>query len=213
MARNQKGAPPPTNQDSQEEMTVMFVRLKGTSASLQKGFEAFKSAFENSYSPVEPQRRLSSGGTKSPLPPAEEEINGDIDEEQEDSDVIDGVVSQPTTSAKTSAPRKPKFLEDFDLNAGDVNWKDFANSRSPNENEKYLLASIWLTEKANVPEFTVPHVFTCFRAMKWNELADFSQPMRSMKSKSSYFSTPSGRKWKLTQPGIDAARSIATTAS
>lgn len=69
------------------------------------------------------------------------------------------------------------------------------------ENEKYLLAALWITEKANLPNFTVSHVFTCFRAMKWNEQVDFSQPLRQMKSKDR-------KTWKLTQPGLDAARAV-----
>jgi hypothetical protein len=140
------------------------------------------------------------------LPDAED---GEVEEDADEADVVEAVSTAPAAAPRTPAQRKPKFLIDFNLNSGDKSWRDYATSKTPKtENEKYLLASLWITEKANVPDFTVSHVFTCFRAMKWSEQVDFSQPLRQMKSKDSYFSHPSRKTWKLTQPGLDAARAV-----
>ncbi len=100
-------------------------------------------------------------------------------------------------------------MDDFDLNLSDAPWKQYAEERKPDSDNKcYLVAALWLTENASLPEFTARHVFTLFRAMKWNEQSDFVQPIRKMKQKNSYFTNPSAKTWKLTGPGRDAARAV-----
>jgi hypothetical protein len=212
MARTAKVSASSVGQESLEEMTVVILRLKGGGDTLKKGFDALTSAFSTLGPPPQIIRHANGalpkqlGGPK--LPPPEERIDEHADEPN---DLEIGAVSTPThTPARTAAqPRKPKFLTDFNLDLGDVNWKDFATARAPkSDNEKYLLAALWITEKAKVPEFSVNHVFTCFRGMKWKEQVDFSQPIRYMKSKNSFFSHPSPKTWKLTQPGLHAARAV-----
>lgn len=214
MVRTAKGATSKADPEPQEEMTVVVLRLKGGGDTLKKGFDALSSAF-NSLGSTTPIAKHVNGSLPKQLngvvAPIQED---DFDEEPEESGVIDAGPNAPSAPTRTVAQRKPKFLTDFDLTSGDMSWKDFANARAPKtENEKYLLAALWITEKANVSDFTVSHVFTCFRALKWNEQADFSQPLRQMKSKDSYFSHPSRKTWKLTQPGVDAARAVKDAAT
>jgi hypothetical protein len=210
MARSTRGAVPPVGQEQQEEMTVVVLRLKGGGDTLKKGFDALTAAF-NSLGPAPQVVKHVNGGTPRQLngavvPNTEDE---ETEEVADEATVIEATPPTPASTPRTPAQRKPKFLTDFDLNSGDKSWRDFATSKNPKtENEKYLLAALWITEKANVTDFTVSHVFTCFRAMKWPEQVDFSQPMRQMKSKDSYFSHPSRKTWKLTQPGLDAARAV-----
>jgi hypothetical protein len=59
-----------------------------------------------------------------------------------------------------------------------------------------------------VDSFNANHLFTCFRAMEWKEQVDITQPMRFMKSKKSYFETPSRGTWRLTQIGLQAAEKV-----
>jgi hypothetical protein len=211
------GNPRALPEEPQEEMTVVIFKLKGQGSTLQKGFDAINTAFASfgaALPTAPPARRIATGA-------ASEDSGGahinDVDEITEADpeglgEIIDAPTKQPATKTQKSAPRpKPKFLPDFDLNLSGKPWKAFASERGPKtDNEKYLLASLWITENAGLPEFTIPHVFTCFRAMQWTEQADFSQPMRAMKTKKSYFTTTESKKWKLTGPGIEAARGIKT---
>jgi hypothetical protein len=161
-------------------MTVVVLRLKGAGDTLKKGFDALTAAF-NSLGPA-PQvikhvngsspKQLNGGSSSQEV--AEEYIeDDDVDEELESAPVA--APAKPTPSQRS----KPKFLNDFDLSVSDEPWTEFANASSPKtENEKYLVASLWITENAGIAEFGITHVFTCFRAMKWKEQTDFSQPMR-----------------------------------
>jgi hypothetical protein len=214
MARK-TGSPQALLEESQEEMTVVIFKLKGQSATLQKGFDAINTAFASfgvALPAVTPARRISTGAVVKDAGGAKvdevDDTNGT--DPEADGEIIDAPVKQTATRPQKAAPRsKPKFLPDLDLNLSNKPWKEFATERAPKtDNDKYLLASLWITENAGVPEFTVPHIFTCFRAMQWPEQADFSQPMRMMKSKKSYYTSTESKKWKLTGPGVEAARAI-----
>jgi hypothetical protein len=90
-----------------------------------------------------------------------------------------------------------------------VPWKEFAATKNPKtDTECYLVAAQWITEQAKMENFIMNNIFSCFRAMKWNEQKDFSQPMRLMKSKKSYFDNPTRKTWKLTGIGLEAAQAI-----
>ena len=209
MARNSR--PPQNVDDNQEEMTVVIFKLKGGSGTLQKGFEAINTAFASFGAPAlppAPSRRLPNGnGTKSVTLPADSEDSGQDEDYPEDAaPVID---AQPAKITKQRHYTKLEFMDDFDLNQSDIPWKQFAVERQPDSDNKcYLVAALWLSENAALSEFSARHVFTLFRAMKWNEQSDFVQPMRKMKQKSSYFTNPSSKTWKLTGPGLDAARAV-----
>jgi hypothetical protein len=219
VAKTPKGVvQPPLRAEEQEEMTVIVLRIKGGGDTLQKGFDALSTAFASLGSPQtappENTRKLAGNvGTRqlaAPVPA--DDSYADDEDEDEDFEAESSSVQTPQTEAIPGVkwkPRKYKFMDDLDLSQGDKPWKEFASERGgKNDNDHYLLASLWLTESANLPEFGVGHVFTLFRAMQWSEQSDFSQPMRTMKSKKSYFSHPSKKTWKLTGPGLDAARAI-----
>ena len=213
MAKGARGALPPAGTDAQEEMTVMVLRIKGGGDTLRKGFDALNHALAvlGQGQAVVGTKRLSAGPSK-----ATESYEDDRDVEVEKPNEIEEgeetvIEAAPTSgNGKPKPIPKPKFMDSFDLSVSDKPWKDFRAEYAPKtDQEKYLLAALWVTENAMTPEFTVGHIFTLFRAAKWNEQTDFSQPLRYMKSKSSYFEHPSPKTWKLTQPGLDAARSVA----
>lgn len=210
MARNSKVSQ--VSEEPQEEMTVVIFKLKGQSGTLQKGFDAINTAFAAfgvQALPPTAGGRLSNGNghkTVAAILPSETDEVVDEDEIDEENDAIQPAAK---TSGKPRQPRKYKFLDEFDLNQSEKPWKEFAAEKAPkSEADKYLIAALWITENANLPEFGITHIFTCFRAAGWPELRDFSQPMRFMKSKKSYFTNPSPKMWKLTGPGLDAARGV-----
>src|SRR5262249_25167737 len=98
----------------------------------------------------------------------------------------------------------------FDSNLAVTPFKAFAAERNPQSvDEKYLVACLWLQETAGVPSYGASQIFTCFRAVGWSILADFTQPMRNLKLRKSYVAdTDSRTEWKLNDHGLDEARKI-----
>jgi hypothetical protein len=209
MARNPKS--PQVTQEEQEEMTVVIFKLKGASGTLQKGFDAINTAFASFGSQTvasQNGRRIVSSIPKQIAAPSEDSEES-VEEEADEPQVTDQQTK--AASAKPRLPYKPKFIPDFDLNQGDQSWKDFASARTTEgDKECYLVAALWLTEKAKLSEFTAAQIFTLFRAMKWNEQTDFTQPLRILRKRDSYFTNPTPKTWKLTGPGLDAARAVKT---
>jgi hypothetical protein len=211
MAKGVRGSVPPVGQDAQEEMTVFVLRMKGSADTMRNGFDALKqavAAIGNGHTVVTTTKRL-------PAVPGKTELPEDLDLETEQQGVEDDeetvTIDAPAIpgNGKPRTFTKPKFMDTFDLSVSDKPWKDFMAVYAPKtDQEKYLLAALWVTENAKTPEFTIGHIFTLFRAAKWNEQVDFSQPIRYMKSKNSYFEHPSAKTWKLTQIGLDAARAV-----
>jgi hypothetical protein len=210
MTKGVRGSVPPVGPDAQEEMTVFVLRIKGSGDTLRKGFDALNhavAALGTGQAAVTTVKRLSDAQGKVELPEDPELETVQADEED---DVVTIDAPAASGNGKPRSVSKPKFLDTFDLSVSDKPWKEFAAQYSPkSDNERYLLAALWVTENAGTPEFGTNHIFTLFRAVKWNEQVDFSQPIRYMKSKNSYFEHPSAKTWKLTQIGLDAARAVA----
>jgi|SRR5579875_804730 len=191
MPRNSKDKTP-RDSEEQEEMTVVVLRFRGGSQSLQKGFDTVSQALAAlRQSPIH-HRRLS-GIAGAPAEIREAPGAGTPDEVQgsdEGSAPVDVESHEETRQRGSRGLRRystPTFVSDLDLTGGGVGWKDYAGQKSPQSaNEKYLLAAAWLTKHAGRETFTVDHIFTCFRAMEWEEQRDFGQPLRLMKSKKSY---------------------------
>lgn len=217
MAKSSRGAVPPIGHDAQEEMTVMVLRLKGGGDTLRKGFDALNNALAalGAPAPVVVQRH-----TAAALPPqvisAHAGTNGagtvteaDPEEEEVEDEEQSSVASASAPAAPSKPRKKPPFNTKLDLNGKDKPWKDFWEERAPGTvGDSYLVATLWLTEQAGMTDFSLSDVFTLFRTAKWTEQADFSQPLRKLKSKESYFENPTPKTWKLTQHGLNAARAI-----
>jgi hypothetical protein len=213
MPKNAKGVVMPAGPESQEEMTVFVLRIKGSGDTMRKGFDALNhavSALGTGQAVVAATKRLPAGPLKPQDFEIEEEasnVNEAIAEEGTEATTIEAATTQ--SNGKPKPRPKPAFLTDFDLTVSEKPWKDFFSEFAPkSDQDKYLLAALWTTENAQTPEFSLGHIFTLFRAAKWNEPSDFSAPMRVMKSKNSYFENPTRKKWKLTQIGTDAARAV-----
>jgi hypothetical protein len=196
--------------EEQEEMTVVILRFKGGGETLRKGFSTVSDALA-ALGPGIPQRRLlNHSENESPSQP--KVLNSDAEVEETDEGF-----EEPASDANGSerrAPRKPTFLSEFKLSPdGQPAWKEYATGKNPRTLEdKYLVAAAWLTAHGGVEEFKIDHVFTCFRAMVWDERRDFSQPMRHLKAVKSYFVVPKKNRWKLTDLGAAAAGELPSKA-
>jgi hypothetical protein len=215
VAKHQKGvARPLADSDTQEEMTVVILRIKGGGDTLQKGLDALNRAF-SSLSDVQvsndgaPRRLSGSSGKHITVETDPQDREADAEEDDPSGSPEMEATQAGTPSGVRWKPRKYKFMDNLDLTQSGKPWKEYASeSGGKSDSDHYLVAALWLTECANLPEFEAAHIFTLFRAVRWPEQADFSQPMRTMKAKKSYFSHPTARLWKLTGPGLDAARAL-----
>jgi hypothetical protein len=214
MARETRNkSTPAEDPQAQEEMTVVVLKFKGGSQSLQKGFDAVSQAIamlggaqQNNYRVV------------STRPAQLAATNGEIIDQEGEQDVEEGEVvnGTPAETAPLPRPRKPQaapkytFLKEFSLTpAGVPSLVDYCTQRNPQtENDKFLVASAWISTHGGLEAFTGAHLFTAFRAMDWKTQADMTQPLRTMKSKKSYYDNPGGGKWQLTPIGLKAAEAI-----
>lgn len=191
-------------------MTVMVMRFKGSPATLQKGFDTVSQAIAAlGGSPrvitTRTPARLSAPDTID----ADASANGnDAGPEVLEPEVEESVA--PAPKPKKAAGPKHKYLPDFNLSpAGEPAWTEFAEGKpAEQEQDKFLIASLWLMEQGGADPFTGDHLFTCFRAMNWKTQVDMVQPLRLLKNKKSHYENPSHGKWRLTQIGLDAARKV-----
>ena len=219
MARNTKDRIQKDSEE-QEEMTVAMLRFKGGSQSLRKGFETVSQALAALGQPTVVHHRRLSAIAASPAEIHEapaaanpdgvdssDEAGGSIAAESEES-------IQRGSAAGARRYKKPSFLSDLNLTPAEgVAWKNYSEQKNPQgANQQYLIAAAWLTRHGGHEIFADDHLFTCFRAMGWNELKDFMQPVRQMKKKQSYFETIARGQWKLPPLGLDTTEGIANKA-
>ena len=215
MAKKTVAQPPMPQED---ELTVTVFRFRGSSESMQKGFEAFGAALGAALGTAAPPARALNGNTRrtpqqlgAGTGAAEDAIDTEAaDTEEAADDAIEP--EQPAAPAATKAPAKPRkfeFISTISDNAA-TPLKDFVAQYGPTEiNDRYLVACLWLQTVAGFEVYTADHVWTCFRMLDgWKILADFTQPMRLMKSKKSYFDTPKKGQWKLNPHGLTTAQAI-----
>jgi hypothetical protein len=200
----------------QEELTVVVLKFKGGSHSLQKGFDAVTQAI-NALGPNPPNNghRVVVQRPQAQIAARNAEI---LDAEPEDFADL-GATELEDTEQKTPVTTKPKrtftapkytFMNDFNLTPDSVpSLREYCTEKnSQTENDKFLVASAWIMTHGGVDPFTASHLFTAFRAMEWKTQVDMTQPLRIMKSKKSYYENPSQGKWKLTAIGLTAAENV-----
>jgi hypothetical protein len=196
--------------NSRGKMTVMMFQLEGDDHTLQQGLNTISEAINKmvplrTVPSIAPPPVKHSNGTPSPqqLLPLDDQLLNEEEKQLQENDT-----SRAPRDIREY--RTPNFLHDFNLNPeGQIAWKEFAAEKNPQTlDAKYLTASSWITKHAGLETFTREHVFTCFRTVKWDELKDFTQPMRRMKSASSYFTNPKRGDWKLTTHGLEEAERL-----
>jgi hypothetical protein len=196
--------------DEQEEMTVIVLKFKGGSQSLSRGFEAISQALAAAQLGGPPA--VSRIGTKSRAAAIESHDESEQDSEPiDDEDIEEPAEDVTSRPARSSAPKKrptPKFDSSLDLEQGDT-LKGFCAKKNPQKDySKYLVAAAWLTEQGGRPKLRANDLFSCFRGMGWHEQKDFTQPMRLMAAKKSYFESLGKGVWKLTPLGLGVANEV-----
>jgi hypothetical protein len=214
MARDKKPAHGST-EPQQEEMTVVVLKFKGGSHSLQKGFDAVSQAInalgsgqQNNHRAVvqrQPAQIATGNGDVIDAEPEDKPDDGAAELEDAGQETL-GTPKQK----KTQAAPKYTFMNDFNLTpAGVPSLTEYCAQKNPQtEYDRFLVASAWIQTHGGVDPFTGGHLFTAFRAMEWKTQVDMTQPLRIMKSKKSYYDNPSTGKWKLTAIGLTTAENV-----
>jgi hypothetical protein len=212
MARENRNKPAHSDDGAQEEMTVVVLKFKGGSQSLQKGFDTVSQAIAALGGPPAVAYRI-------PAARPAQLTGGEVIDQDDESGVEDVVVVNGTPAETSPVPRQRKpgaprytFIKEFDLApAGVPALVDYCTGKNPQtENDKFLVASAWVSTHGGLPDFTGGHLFTAFRAMDWKTQVDMTQPLRTMKSKKSYYDSVGGGKWQLTPIGLKAAEAVGT---
>jgi hypothetical protein len=172
-----------SNEDDYADFRIIVVEGRGSGSHLRGIAEAVANAFAR---PQTSQRSLpyqqsqlvenrGNGTTTAYLPPAEDE---------DDEKGAPTTVSKPTVRRTTGARRvypKPSILP-IDLNAGDVPFREFFNSKNPSGHVKrYLVIAYWLKEYREINEVHDDHIYTCYRALGMNVVKDIGSHFRAGK--------------------------------
>jgi hypothetical protein len=198
-------------------MTVVVLKFKGGSHSLQKGFDAVSQAINALGSSPQNNHRVFVQRAPAQIAAGNgESIDAEIDDSVGDAAELPEDAEQETSESnlpkqkRTPAAPKYTFLNDFNLSpAGVPSLTEYCSQKSPQtENDRFLVASAWVQTHGGVDPFTGGHLFTAFRAMEWKTQVDMTQPLRLMKSRKSYYDNPSFGKWRLTAIGLTAAENV-----
>jgi hypothetical protein len=212
--KNPPYSPP---QPPEDELTVTVFRFRGSSESMQKGFEAFGAALGAALGTAAPPQRQVNGNARkaqAALPVAhpdtlEPDSVDTVDEDDELEATADATTSATPKAKKARIPYT--FMDDFNLAPeGKTSWQDYVKAHGSPEGveERFMLASSWAQTHGGADPFTGGHLFTLFRAQKWPTQADMTQPLRKMKSRKSYYDNPEFGKWKMTGIGLADAEKI-----
>jgi hypothetical protein len=201
---------PLSNPGPEEELVVTVVRFKGSGETARKGIDAVSQALAAAFGGGTTVLRQVNGRKAAALPAAPPDaIDVDTDGHEADEQDNEQQDEAPTSSA-AKGQAKPRKLPKFDNNLAVTPFKAFAAERNPQSvDEKYLVACLFLQDELKMESYGASQVFTCFRAMGWEAYDDFTQPMRIMKSKKSYYADTDKRgAWALNDHGLDVARKI-----
>jgi hypothetical protein len=135
-------------------------------------------------------RHLHNGKPAAQLIAPEQEVEDQVEEEEQATDVETGEESeeapvQPAKPARPSRPKKYKQPELVDLDwtgTGGPTFKEFAKEKAPTgKNRKYLVAALWLKEYGGQPTVSADKMYSAFRTAGWSvAFADWDQPFRNL---------------------------------
>jgi hypothetical protein len=207
-----KKSAPASDPAQEEELVVTVVRFKGSGETARKGIDAVSQALAAAFGGGTTVMRQVNGRKAAALPARQPDA---IDTDAVDPDLDDEVDDEPEPAAPAKGQAKPRKLPKFDNKLAVTPFKAFAAERNPQTvDEKYLVACLFLQDELKLESYGASQVFTCFRAMGWETYDDFTQPMRIMKSKKSYYADTDKRgAWKLNDHGVDVAGKIKHPAS
>lgn len=199
-------------------MSVVVLKFRGSGETLRRGMDTVAQAIAALGGSAQVVTRTLNGRkSHTPISAPAETIDSETveDVDSETSDIGEQETGPSTAPAAPKTPARPRKLPKFDSKLVVTPFKAFAAERNPQTvDEKYLVACLWLQENSGLASYGPSQIFTCFRAMEWQTYDDFTQPVRQLKQKKSYFADTDKRgEWKLNDHGLDEARKIKHSAT
>ena len=153
------------------------------------------------------------------LPPAQPQLNGGGDSDQEEMDFEgagedDEIEVITPKKPRASGPRKaaptPEVLS-IDFNAYDVPLATFvADYKTESHQSRYLVAAAWFHEHGGVTKVTPAHIYSAYRWLKWPlTVKDFAQPLRDLKAQQ-LFTSPEKGSYTLHHVGLQRVAELKT---
>lgn len=161
---------------------------------------------------------------RSLAPPARVIVPTPIQIQQNDAaDAIEDLVDDASDSEAPSAhlPSKPRRIKrtrpasaetlDTNLEEGDISFKDFHDQKQiTTHSKRYLVIGAWFKEHRGENEITGNHIYTCYRWLNMNTMADITQPLRHMKQQGWFNTGSKPGTYAINRIGLNQVNDMAT---
>jgi hypothetical protein len=194
---------------SDGEMTVLLVRLKGNNATLQQGFQALQhsiSTLASSSPKALPARSAAPVPAEKPNghdKASDAEAPDLFESETENEPAEDGADNSSIRQSPKRSFRQPNLVADFDPDNFDPPLAKFLETAPVGDavQDKYLSLAYWLNKHAKVAEFSVDHIYTCYKSLQWPAPERWAKPLANL-AHQDFLEQGSSRGWyKITVPG------------
>lgn len=205
MAKAQGG-----NEDrAKVKLRVIEFELEGGNQSVENSIRQLTHALTTRNGQAAPPKNALAPRQAKELAAAETD---EAEEYAEEPEVLDAEAEnepqRPNKPSKPSAkPRVPQYLHDLDTTGTGTSLKDFAASKNPKaNNQRHLVAAVWLKEHGNSPTINIDKVYTCYRNVGWpTTMPDWDIGFRSQ-MKNNRFRRISTGEYAINPPGEDDVR-------
>ncbi|WP_295537782.1 hypothetical protein [uncultured Pseudacidovorax sp.] len=183
-----KPAKPTREQEGEISFSMVKFTMKGSDATLQKGLDSIKAAFEQAGFVVAPSEvhHLRSNAQRQ-LPP----LNGAVQVEVEAEEVEDASEVENASAASTPAPRKPsaprkvpnyKIMRDLAFDDVTPTLAEFVAEKRPETHlDRYLCVAYWFKHHKDTEDLTVEHFFTAYMHYSWSLPTNAATPIGDLR--------------------------------
>jgi hypothetical protein len=140
--------------------------------------------------------------------------NGDDVEFQPSVEIVDEGDSVTTSiNKRQNRPKARRYpmpsVLDLDLSTGETPFVQYFQQKNPEDHSKrYLVIAAWLKEFRQVDEINDDHIYTCYRTLSLNTVADIGSVFRGCK-KQGWFNPGSQRGWfAINHVGLNQVNSM-----
>lgn len=176
------------NRESGGDTYVRFIMLetRGNAAGLQQIAQAISQALRPTT--------IIQQAVAPPVMPALQGIappqgNGADPELHPSVEIVDeGVTTLPPAARRSSAKKRklrtPEVLNDLDLTSKPMPFVQYFNKKNPDEHSKrYLVIAAWMKEYRQIGAISIDHIYTCYRMLNLNVVADVGSVFRRCKKR------------------------------
>jgi hypothetical protein len=164
------------------KVRVIEFEMDGSDESIQESMQTLTAALSRGVNPVSRQISHATRSQESAASSPDLESSGEV---EEDIDIADAE-PRMQRERRPSSPRKPPVVKVLDgINFTDVSptLKEFYEKKNPQSDlAKYLVVAYWYKNTRGIPDLTVDHFHTAFRALKIATPRNPLQPIRDLRA-------------------------------